>query len=136
MLHLFCFYAFICFISFCRISRNAAASPPSICTWWNCSDMGRVVRSHQRRYLQYRVGLFLQSCYYYYYLSFHTLFGIVLCQFGKGATLCFFVQLCYLAAYGGFSVGSQHFGQLLQGLYQSERRLVKHHGVFAICQRV
>ena len=40
MLHLFCFYAFICFISFCRISRNAAASPPSICTWWNCRDMG------------------------------------------------------------------------------------------------
>ncbi len=35
----------IVFIVFCSSSKNRAACPPSICTWWNWKEMGKVVLS-------------------------------------------------------------------------------------------
>ena len=39
----------IVFIVFWSSSRNRAACPPSICTWWNWKEMGKVVLSQPLR---------------------------------------------------------------------------------------
>ena len=35
----------------CKLSKNLAASPPSICTWWNWNETGNVVLNQLLRYL-------------------------------------------------------------------------------------
>ena len=42
-------YIYIVLIVFCSSSKNRAACPPSICTWWNWKEMGKVVLSQLLR---------------------------------------------------------------------------------------
>ena len=49
----------------CNRSKNRAASPPSICTWWNWNETVSLVLNHSLRYLPHiTIGLRNLSVYW------------------------------------------------------------------------